>query len=61
MYLVDLVIVRTAIYIIPKNQDHINSSIILVLNVATLYHSLSDMLIQLIKNQAPIKQNFWTL
>ena len=52
----DLLIVRTAIYI-PKNQDYINSSIILVLNVGTLYHSLSDMLSQL-KNQAPIKQNF---
>ena len=60
MYRVDLVILRTATYI-PKNQDHINSSIILVLNVGTLYHSLSDMLRQLNKIQAPIKQNFQTL
>ena len=41
MYLADLEIVRTEICIL-KNQDNFKSSIILVRNVGTHCHSLSD-------------------
>ena len=63
MYLVDIEIVKTAIYIL-KNQNHITNYIILVLNVAMLEHTTTaspQTCWVSWKMQAPMKQNFRTL